>query len=374
MLFSYTVTTLWHERQRFLSGVLAVAFSAALINLQCGLLWGLFATTSAPIDQADADIWVGAPKVPSVDLGRPINENHLARLASLPGVSPPEVHLVDYGYWAKPDGSKELCIIIGSRLTPGALGAVHALTPELRARLSEFGAIVIDESECDRLGVQGVGDRAEVNGNRVHIVGMVRGLKSLTGPYIFCSLETARSLLPLMLSENITYILARCSDAATARGVVTKLRAYPDLSAFTREEFSLRTRMHWLMRTNAGISAAFTAALGLLVGSVVTSQTLYMAMLASIREFAVLRALGIPSWRIAASVVAQSLGVGVAGVIVAQPVVFVLAWLADALGTHMLLPWWLLAGTAVITMFMALGSGLVALRSMRLIEPAALLR
>src|SRR3712207_8822653 len=44
------------------------------IALQCGLLLGLFSITSIPIDKSNADIWVGHPEVPSVDLGRPIPE------------------------------------------------------------------------------------------------------------------------------------------------------------------------------------------------------------------------------------------------------------------------------------------------------------
>jgi len=39
-----------------------------------------------------------------------------------------------------------------------------------------------------------------------------------------------------------------------------------------------------------------------------------------------------------------------------------------------LLPVWLLAATVVVTLVMALGSGLFALRSLRRIEPAILLR
>src|SRR5712691_10573546 len=78
---SYSLATLWHERQRFLPGVLAVAFSALLIALQCGLLLGLFSITSIPIDHTQADIWVGHPKVPSVDLGRPIPEAWMSYLA-----------------------------------------------------------------------------------------------------------------------------------------------------------------------------------------------------------------------------------------------------------------------------------------------------
>ena len=57
---SFSLATLWYERQRYLPGVLAVAFSALLIALQCGLLLGLFSITSIPVDHTRADIWVGS--------------------------------------------------------------------------------------------------------------------------------------------------------------------------------------------------------------------------------------------------------------------------------------------------------------------------
>src|SRR5438309_1651240 len=68
----YALATLWHDRSRYLPGIGAVAFSAVLIALQCGLLLGLFSITSIPIDHTRADIWIGSPEVLSVDLGRPI--------------------------------------------------------------------------------------------------------------------------------------------------------------------------------------------------------------------------------------------------------------------------------------------------------------
>src|SRR5262249_50407729 len=190
-----SLATLWHERQRFLSGILAVAFSALLIVLQCGLLLGLFAITSIPIDHSSADLWVGSPAVLSVDLGRPVPGTYLLRLASQPEVERAEIFLQGFMHWTKPKGGSELCIIIGSRLEDGALGALRELTPGLRSRLTEPGAIVVDEGELDRLGITGVGDTAEITGQRVRVVGLVRGLRSLSGPYVFCSLTTARALL-----------------------------------------------------------------------------------------------------------------------------------------------------------------------------------
>lgn len=370
---SYSLATLWFERSRFLPGILAVAFSALLIALQCGLLLGLFSITSIPIDHSHADIWVGNPDVLSVDLGRPIPQSWLARVAMQPEVTRAEVFLQGFLYWGKPSGGSELCLVIGTRLNGDPLGALDELTPELRDRLAEPGAVVIDESELGRLGVRGIGDLAEISGRRVRVVGLVRGLKSLAGPYVFCSITTAIPLLRIR-NDQTTYILARCRNPEDIPEVVNRLRQYPNMSAFSSREFSLRSRLHWLTKTKAGIALGCAAVLGLLVGAVVTSQTLYAATIAALREYAVLRALGIPRWRMAAAVLSQSFWVGVAGLLVAGPTVWALAAAANAAGAKLQLPLWLLAGAAAITMTMALSAGLAALRSLRLAEPAILLR
>ena len=371
---SYALTTLWHERQRYLPGVLAVAFSALLMALQCGLLLGLFSITSIPIDRSRAHIWVGSPQVLSVDLGRPIPGQYICRLASEPEVEPPEVFLQGFSIWTKPSGGSDLCVVIGSRLEDDSLGAIDDLTPDLRAKLTEPGASVVDESELGRLGITGVGDSGEINGQRVHVVGLTRGLKSMAGPYVFCSIRTARPFLRLREDQSV-FFLARCKNPADAPAVAARLREqYPNMSTFTSPDFSFWSRMHWLTKTKAGIALGYAALLGLLVGGVVTSQTLYAATAASLREFAVLRALGIPRWRMSAMVVSQSFYVGLAGIAIAFPTAFVLAEVAEFVGVRVMLPIWLLGAASAVTMCMALGSGLAALRSLRLIEPATLLR
>jgi putative ABC transport system permease protein len=364
---SYALSTLWYDRQRYLPGVLAVGFSALLIALQCGLLLGLFSITSIPVDHTNADIWLGAPEVLSVDLGRPIREASLARLASQPEIERSEIYLQGFSYWSKPDGGTELCMVIGSRLDENALGKVKELTRDLYLQLSEPGSIVIDESDLERLGVKGVGDHAEVAGNRVRIVGLTKGLKSLAGPYVFCSINTARPLLRVF-PDQITYVLGKCHDHKDAAAVVSRLRENQNFSAFTSPEFSFRSRMHWLTKTKAGIALGYAAALGLLVGAVVTSQTLYAATAASLREFAVLRAMGIPRWRMQFMVMQQSLFVGLIGVGLALPAVHGLATVADYFGGRVELPIWLQATAAIVTLTMALFSGLFALRSLRNVD------
>src|SRR4051812_26655167 len=316
---SYALQTLWFERQRFLPGILAVAFSCLLIALQCGLLLGLFSITSIPIDMSNADVWVTHPKVPSVDLGRPIPEAWMSYL-SQPGVVRVEPFMEGFAYWDKPTGGMELTLVIGARMEPNSLGAVRQLTPEHRALLSEIAGVVVDESEFDRLGIRRIGDTAEIApGRRVRIVGTVHGLRSLAGPYVFCSVETAKSMLRPP-PDQVTFLLARCTSKEEALSVAQDLRRYDrKIYAYTADEFSLNSRWHWLTKTKAGIALGLAAALGLLVGAVVTSQTLYAATVASLKEYAVLRALGIPRWRMAMMVILQSFWVGVAGVAFAIP-------------------------------------------------------
>lgn len=373
---SYALATLWHERQRYLPGILAVAFSALLIALQCGLLLGLFSITSMPIDHTDADVWMGSPAVLSVDLGRPIQESQIALLANQPEIDPSQVesYLQGFAYWSKPDGGNELCMVVGSKLERESLGRINELTPELCAKLSQPMSVVVDESDLGRLGVNGVDDTAEIVGRRVRIVGITKGLKSLAGPYVMCNTDTARALLRLF-PDQITYVLARCHDRSKAQAVVERMRAeLPQLSTLTAYEFSFRSRMHWLTKTKAGIALGYAAALGLLVGAVVTSQTLYAATVASLREYAVLRALGIPRWRMAVMVMLQSFWVGVFGIAISLPAMYMASSLAESLGVKVDLPWWLLVSATLITLVTALLAGLIALRSLRLVEPATLLR
>ena len=146
------------------------------------------------------------------------------------------------------------------------------------------------------------------------------------------------------------------------------------LSAFTRAEFSRRSRLHWLIRTKAGLALGLAAALGLIVGAVVTTQTLAAATAASIRQYAVLWALGIPMWRMASAVLMQSFWVGALGILLALSAALLLAPAADELGVRVDLPAWLLGGTATITLLMALLSGLASLRALRRLEPVMLLR
>src|SRR6266568_1048529 len=256
---SYTLATLWHDRQRYLPGILAVAFSALLIALQCGLLFGLLSISTIPIDRSEADVWVGPKKVLSVDTGQSVTLSRLeSRVAAVPGVTRTEAYIQRFSFWEKPEGGTDMCIICGCWLQPDAIGPIRAVPEDLRNRLTEQGAVIVDESELERLDIdnaaellaEGKAVTAKINGQTVRVVGLAQGIRSIAGPYIFCSLNTARSIMK-MGSDQTVYVLAKVDDPKRAAEVVRELKDSPlqheevDMSVFTEQEFSLRSRMHW---------------------------------------------------------------------------------------------------------------------------------
>ena len=374
---SYALQTLIHERSRYAAGVGAVLFSAVLISLQVGLLLGLFELTSIPVDHSSADLWVGGNHVESVDLGRPIPISYIGRL-NKPGVQMPELYYLNFGNFTKPDGGNSLCTVVGTGLGVGDAGCPDVLTPAHRQLLTESLTIVADQSDLGKLGLTGVGDRGKVNGREVRLVGVVTGVKSLAAPWLICSQTTARELLAAVnpvYADHVTYLLARCDDPRRAKAVARELSAeYPEMSVYTADEFSTKSRLFWLLRTKAGVALGYAALLGLMVGAVITAQTLYAATMASAKEFATLLALGIPRRKIYGLVMAQSFWVGLVGVTLAYPLVLFLGYVAEQAGGRVVIRWEVLLGAAAVTMLTSLLAGLVALRSVKTIEPMSLLR
>jgi putative ABC transport system permease protein len=117
----------------------------------------------------------------------------------------------------------------------------------------------------------------------------------------------------------------------------------------------------------------FSTLLGLAVGVAITSQTLRAAVLGSLREYATLRALGVPLAALRAVVLEQSFWIGLAGLAVTA-IAAALLLSAAASVVAIAVPWWAAVGTAAFTLLVALGSGMLSLGPLLKTEPAELLR
>jgi putative ABC transport system permease protein len=372
----YALTVVWFEFRRYLAAMLVVAAGTALMGLQFGVMIGLISLVSTPIDKSTAEIWVTSRDTPSCDLAAPISRDWVNRVWDAPGVVATDEIVMHYGTWHNPESGNALCVMLGFNVSDSSLGPVKMLTPELRILLTELGSVVIDYRERQRLGVRKVGDVGEIAGQRLRVVGFTRDMTSVTGPYILCSLETARKYLYYagLNSGTVTFILAKCRSPEMVPEAVRSLQGETGISVYTADEFSDKSRWYWLIMTKAGLAVGFVALLGLIVGGIIATQTLYSATLALSRELALLRALGAPLERIMRFVMYQAIIIGLAGVLLGLIMMESLVWLANRMGAHPYMNWWLRLGSAVIILVMVLVAGVVALVSLRRTEPIQLLR
>jgi putative ABC transport system permease protein len=369
----YALRAIWFDGRRYAAGVMAVAFSAILIAVQIGLLIGLIGVVTVPIYNSQADLWVMFPETPACDLARPIPRYWLDRVWSQPGVIKAEEFIQNFTHWRTRGGESELVILLGCGLADDSIGPTRRLTAEQKALLTEPGSVILDRRDAKRVGVKSVGDEGEILGQRVRCVGFVDDMGSLSGPYVLCSIPTARNVLKFR-DDQTTYLLARFVDRGSAVAAAARLNGEGKLTARLADDFAERSKAHWIIKTNAGLALGFAAALGLTVGALITSQTLYGAISASLRELAVLRALGISRVRMGLFVMQLALIVGLTGLAAATPAALGLIDLIRSLGAKAELPIWLLAATAGLTLGMAMLAGVMSLRGLRGVEPMELLR
>lgn len=372
-MVSLARSTLLHEWRRFLAAVLATAFSAVLMQVQFALLLGMFATVTTVVDRSEAELWLTSPDLPSVELGREIPRRLEAVARGYSSVARAEPLLLGLGEWRSPGGQKVAITLVGYEARPDGLGLPAELR-EFAPRLGESAAVLLEETDLAKLGVT-VGESAEVNGRKVRVVGTVRGFRAIGGANVLASAETFRHLTPSSSEDRTSFVLLDLRDGESAEAVRDRFRReMRGVSVWTGAELSQRSQRYWLLESGAGAGAGFASLLGLAVGVAITSQTLRAAMLASLREFATLRALGVPSRRLARVVLEQSFWIGLLGLLLAAVGTASVAALGAWAGVAMLFPGWLLALTAAFSLGVALLSGALALRPLYSVEPADLLR
>jgi putative ABC transport system permease protein len=368
---------LLHDRLRFAVAIAGVSVSVMLVLVQVGLYFGFMDTASSIIDASEADIWVGKKSNESFEFATPFDERAFYKVSSVPGVERAERVLMSFAQLKLADGGDLGVQVVGIETTSGErplLGPWHVIGGDAR-RLAEPGAIVVDRSEYPKLKIDRVGHLAEIAGVRAEVVAMTDGIRSFTtSPIVFADLRTARSYLPQLGAEPVTYVLVRVSDGASIAEVQARINALPHLAAYTRAEMSDRTRTYWSKRTGVGAGFFTTAVLGIIVGFVVVGQILYSGTLQYIREYGTLKAMGARNGAVVRVILSQAMISAALGFAVGAPLAMGMrAAMKGANLTVALFPA-LYAATAAITIAMCSFAALLSIVKVLRLDPAAVFK
>jgi putative ABC transport system permease protein len=292
LIYRLASRNLLHDRLRFVATVVGIVFSILLVTVQLGLYLGFGRVVTTMIDHASADLWIMPSGTKCFEDPSTLDERTRFQALSINGVAQAAPVVIGYAEWRIATGGTFPVFIVGSDLREGGLLPWNLVDGSLEA-LAVPGAVAIDRSYFDRLGVDGIGANAEIRGQKVEVRAVTNGIRSFTTtPYVFTTLDRARAFTGTA-ANKATYFLVRVAPGADVDSVRRRLRAnLSDVDVLTAAEFRDRSRSFWLFGTGAGFALFAGALLGMIVGTVIVAQTLYSSTKDHINEFATLRAIG----------------------------------------------------------------------------------
>lgn len=365
--------TLIYDWRRYAAAVAALGLSGLLMLAQVGLLFGQFASFTVTLRQSNADLIVTSAESNSFDASMDIPERYVGRFWVDPAVQAVDRYGQFGGDWRK--GSRRIVVLgVPLSLDPASPTRIQSIPQNLMVALAEPGTVLVDEADARKLGITRIGDTAEINRQRVRVVGFTTGFRSAWGAFVFASQATARLLGDDDQSNPLYLIQVRNPQEAEAtRDRLNENSLQAPYKVWSKVELIQRSEMAWLLDSGAGASFGFSAFVAFLVGIGVTSQTLRGAVLAQLKELASLRALGVPAVHLRGIVVEQAFWVGLVGIIVMLLGAGTLQIVAAGLKVAIAYPWPAIAICCLFLLIVALLSGVHAVRTLYRSNPAELL-
>ncbi len=359
------------HRGKVLASGIGVGAGFFLTMAQIGMMMGWIETTTLGIQRAKVDLWVMGMKTPAFDYGSPIPRQRLYRARSVAGVAEAYPLFMAWTIWSRSDGRKVNIEMIG--LDKDLVGGPPKIVRgDLRTVLQER-TVVVDSIYLDLLGVKEIGERFEILGRRAEVGGISEGVRTFTAsPFVFSSIENAILYDKRYRNDEITYVLVRCEPGENVDEVARRLREQmPAEEVLTSGQFAARTAEYWMIGTGIGFTVVMTAVLGLIIGALVISQTLFSLLQDHRQHYATMLALGFEVRLLGKVVFFQALLLWVVGAVLGG----ILFYLTSLVAESSPVPLRMTAGVfAMLLAFQALASlvaGWWILRKLRGIDPAS---
>jgi putative ABC transport system permease protein len=370
LLFKLAARNLFHDRLRFAATIIGIVFSMVLVTVQMGLFVSFRHMVTTMIDHAPADLWVMPLGTKCFEDPALLDERERFRALSVAGVADAAPVLVSFAQWRVPSGGTTPVLLIGSERNALSLQPWNIVAGDIRD-LSVPDTIAIDQSYFERLGTSGLGENVEIRNLKAKVRVVTKGIRSFTTtPFVFTPLDRARAYAGISASQA-TYLLVRLGPGADLESVRTRLNAsLAKAEALTPDAFRSRSRSFWLFGTGAGAALFAGALLGMIVGIVIVSQTLYSSTKEFSNEFATLRAIGSSSRYIYAVIVIQALLSAVIGFGIAAAIGWVIVTTTADSALPVLIPSSLLASLFLLTVTMCVLSAMAAIVHIMRTDPA----
>ena len=363
---------LFHDRVRLAVTLTGIVFALVLIVVQFGLFIGFTTTTSNNIDHSGVDLWIVAHEVKYFDTVRPFSERKYYQVLATPGVAHADKFIQSFGIWKRPDGRIENIQVLGFNPDTGVGGPWNLVAGRIED-VKQDDAVIIDELYKEKLGVTVLGQRVEIGEHRARVVGFTRGIRSFTtSPFVFTSFKNALNYTNRAMGQDkTTYILVKAAPGVAPEDLQQRLEErLRDVDVHTTAEFSRMTRFYWMFTTGAGMAVLIAALMGLIVGVVVVTQTIYATTMDHLREYGTLKAMGASNGYLYRVIIEQAVISAAVGYVLALGVSYVVVRASSHGGAAILLPWQMAFGMFGVALVMCITAAMVSINKLTRLDPA----
>lgn len=366
---------LWHDRLRFFITVSGVAFAVTLVFVQVGLFLGLLGNASVTIRHMDADFWITPHNTANVDFANFFPDSYVERVRSVPGVARADNLIVYFMFMTLPSGARE-SVEVYALEDFRRWGFPWKISAGNVDDLRRGNYIFMDASAARRFGDYELGEYRELMDRRVKIVGRTEDAVSFTTtPLVFMDYHTAQALSSGVLEKRTSYVVVRLAPGADAEAVRHEIRRrLPHNDVHTAEEWARRSESYWVDSTGIGLNMYLTVFLGVLVGVVVVTQTLYTSTMEHIKEYGTVKAIGGRNCDLYAVIGKQALIAALLGFAAGGALAWILRCGVERLGLKLAVSPAMVAVVGTGSVALCLAAALISIRKVARLDPALVFR
>src|SRR5499427_9805254 len=367
------------DRAKYFGLVFTIAFCTFLLENQSSIFAGIMRRTGSQIrDVTDAEIWVMDAKTEYFEQTKSLKDTDLTRVRGVEGVEW-AVKLFKGNPVARTlKGKFDVAICLG--LDDSTLaGAPRNMLLGSWERLREPDSIIVDKAgyvllfpgeplELDRT--------VELNDHKATIVGISDASPPFASyPIMHTRYSEAVNFVGRERTQ-LSFILVRPKPDVDPLTLSSRIENQTGLRARTSDQFRWDCVVYYLRNTGIPVNFGITISIALIVGVVVAGQTFYIFTIENLKQFGALKAIGVTNLRIIAMILLQALTVGAMGFSIGSGLcaAFFSSFLNYLPTRGIVLPWQVMAGIAVVVLFVVGLASLMSIRRVLVLEPAVVFR
>ena len=361
-----------YDKPKSIGAAVGIFFSVFLVGQQAGVF--LFLTNSIRnlVESNSSYIWVVDASTRDANRTVPLDVRIGRQVATFQGVRRVHEVVVGAGSVRLPNGETSALSIIGVQV-PNFAGLWNLQPGTHREDLLPEGAVFLDIFSQNLKNVR-IGDYFEINGHQVFKAGETRATQGLGVDYGFTTLDRAR-VITGFAPDKVSFFLVEPLPGADKASIVRTINAaIPFARAWDGQALSDSTFRIAIKEGGFASTFGFLILFAIVAGFVIIGLTLYSAAIDRIRDYGTLKALGATNSYVRRLIVVQALIFAIIGYAIGRVMVEGFRSLLASLGSIFSFTLPMEVALFLITLFIAVGGSLFAIRRVNSQEPAAVFR